>query len=389
MCESVGKMKTSFNPQANILYNQNGISRQPYAINNAKNKDGDSFTPSFNGTENIEDPELKYVKEHGNPEQIKVVNEIHKIKSQLQTELTDRMAIYAEENKTKVKIPNCIMLIDEHNDISKDLIDWVGETVSKESNTNFIKIAGANNELSQRGLGQTLKNARNEFNQTGKRTLIYVEDFDKLITEGENSLRNIASLKDIMCRTATDFGSTIIFKTKDATKLVDETIQPHRVWAKIMVPTKRETLDLYNAFWKKSGVEHYMIPSESQTKTTVFKMEDFKTVQPENIEKEPEKVEKVEPEVKKTEEPKVKNKEISDINTPKSSEIKADISKKAETISEGVEKASKSSKSLKVVAILVAIGAAIAGAIYFMKNKNKHQGVKENANPTNITSEKE
>ncbi len=109
---------------------------------------------------------------------------------------------------------------------------------------------------------------------------------------------------------------------------------------------------------------------QKTTKTTVFKIEDLKKTQPKNIEKEPEKVE----------EPKVKNKETPDLNVPKNSDIEADIPKKGENISEGIEKASKFSKAFKVTAILVAIGAAVAGAIYLIKNKNKQQGVKENAN---------
>src|SRR5574344_790506 len=124
-------MKVSFNSQVKILPYKNCINKRSYTVNPMAKDDRDCFTPSFKGTGSIESTELKFVNEYGTPEQRKFVKQIYKIKSQLQYELTDRLAIYAKDQKTNVQIPNAIMLIDENNS-SESLIDWAGETVVKE-----------------------------------------------------------------------------------------------------------------------------------------------------------------------------------------------------------------------------------------------------------------
>ncbi len=154
---------------------------------------------------------------------------VHAIKMKLMTEFSDRIDM--EQKGTKVEIPNAIMLIDEHDDLSKELVVWTG----KNSDCNFVQIPDADNKTLLKGLSKALKESKENFLSTKRRTLIDVEGFHRLITEGENTLRNIASLKDIMSRCSKDFGSTIIFRTKNISNLVKEAIQPHRVAAKILV----------------------------------------------------------------------------------------------------------------------------------------------------------
>jgi hypothetical protein len=163
---------------------------------------------------------------------VKHEEEVHKIKKQLMTEFSDRIDI--EQKGNKAKIPNAIMLIDGHDDLSKELVKWTGEN----SNCNFVQLANEDNETLQRKLWKTLNDAGETFVETKRRTLVSVEGFDRLITEGKNAFRNIENLKDIMTSCANDFGSTIIFRTKDASKLVEEAIQPQRVASKIMVAIK-------------------------------------------------------------------------------------------------------------------------------------------------------
>ncbi|MDD3436975.1 MAG: hypothetical protein PHC64_07490 [Candidatus Gastranaerophilales bacterium] len=158
--------------------------------------------------------------------------EVHKIHTKLLAEFSDRVDI--ERKGSNVEIPNCIMLIDPHDDLSKELIDWTG----RNSDCNFVKLADADNDTLHRGLWDTLVKAGETFEATKRRTLIHVEGFDRLITAATNAPESIAALKDVMCSCAQDYGSTIIFRTKDPSKLVVEAIQPHRVAAQIMVGIK-------------------------------------------------------------------------------------------------------------------------------------------------------
>ncbi len=131
-------------------------------------------------------------------------------------------------------MPNAIMLEDPHDDVSKELVDYV----RRNSESRFIRLSDADNDTLMDNLDETLRKSKAHFDATSERTLIHVEGFDRLITRGRNSFENIDSLKDIMCRTAKDFGSTIIFRTKDASKLVSEAIQPQRVAVRILTNFK-------------------------------------------------------------------------------------------------------------------------------------------------------
>ncbi len=149
---------------------------------------------------------------------------IDELNSIIKTEFSEKIKIEKRENNIE-EIPNVIMIEDPYDDISKNLVVLTAQN----SECNFVDLDNENREFLLDDLWETLQGARKHFEQTKERTLIYVKDFDKLITSGENSFENIDSLKDIMCRCANDFGSTIIFRTKDSSKLVSEAIQPQRV----------------------------------------------------------------------------------------------------------------------------------------------------------------
>ncbi len=152
------------------------------------------------------------------------LNKLSSKKNQLATEFFDKINL--EKRGSNIDdIPNAIMIEDPYDDVSKELIDYT----KRNSQSRFIKLSDIDNDTLMDNLDETLKNSKKHFDLTKERTLIQVEGFDRLITKGKNSFENIESLKDIMCKTAKDFGSTILFKTKNASKLVSEAIQPQRV----------------------------------------------------------------------------------------------------------------------------------------------------------------
>lgn len=176
---------------------------------------------------------------------------MYNLQNQLKTEFCDKVNM--EKQGAHIKyMPNAIMIEDQYDDISNDLIDYT----RRNSQSRFIKLADSDNDTLTDNLDETLKKSKTHFDTTKERTLIHVEGFDRLITKGKNTFENIDSLKDIMTRSAKDFGSTIIFKTKDISKLVSEAIQPHRVEVKVLVDfegfnkfvTKKQT---YNPDIKK------------------------------------------------------------------------------------------------------------------------------------------
>lgn len=191
---------------------------------------------------------------------------------------------------------------------------------------------------------------------------------------------------------AKDFGATLIFRTKDISKLNQEAIQPHRIQAQIMVPIERKAFDLYNKVNESLDLtKDLSMRPKNNVATTIFDKNDFKAKNNVVVEKKPENTEQA---PKPTKQAPIEAKPL-DVNTEKQLDIhhakRANVPKEklpmADDIAKKIKDTPKSSKTFKIIAIFVAIGTAISGMIHFMKNKNKQQGEKENANSRNITSE--
>lgn len=158
---------------------------------------------------------------------------IDELRNQIQAKFSEKVKM-ERQGLYNGGIPNCIMIEDPYNDVSKKLV----VITAKSSECNFVDLNDEDKNSLLDHLWETLQKSKSHFKSTKERTLIYVKDFDQLITKGLNSSENIESLKDIMCRCAGDFGSTIIFRTKDASKLVSEATQPQRVAVKVIVNFK-------------------------------------------------------------------------------------------------------------------------------------------------------
>lgn len=289
-------------------------------------------------------------------------------------EFSDKINL--EKHGDKTKMPNCIMF-ETKNEGSEILpIEWLKKT----ADCNFVHLADKNNDDLADDLWNELKKSRDNFQQTKRRTIIQTDGFDRLITSGQNSFENIDSIKDIMVRTANDFGATIVFSTKDSSKLISETIQPQRV-TKFTINSSKVDLEKYNTFLDSNGY------FKDYEKRIVSKVEDVPKIE---IQKNTTEV-KTEIPIKQIEQSKRQKsnsdappfKKSSEINvgvTTTNSSIEAKNETKAKSpktldTSHSIKttgKSSAGSRTFKVVAVLVAIGATIAGFVYFMKNKNNN-----------------
>jgi len=306
--------------------------------------------------------------------------------------------INLEKNGDKTKIPNCIMLETRSEGAEALPIEWLKKT----ADCNVVHLADRNNDDLADTLWEELKKSKDAFEQTKHRTIIHVEGFDRLITEGQNSFENIDSIKDIMNRTANDFGATIIFKTKDASRLTSEAIQPQRVTNFIINSSKAE-LEKYNVFLNSRGyfkdyekriASKIAGVSKPEVKKGTAKVPSKQLVQPKSRKSivtsdavPQQQTEQLKPSgsspvtslPKESSEQKPKGRitkpiaETADINPPKIS----DLPPKNDGIKKVAEKASDGPKTFKLIAIIVAVGAAIAGAIYYIKNKNHSKSTKK------------
>jgi len=127
--------------------------------------------------------------------------------------------IQREREGKPASIPNCIMIVGQDKDVTKELIEWTG----KNTNCKFVQLKHTDNIL------EHLENAEDYYQQTRERTLFHINNFDQLINPELTPQHQIASLKDIMSSASEDYHSTIIFDAKDPSKLNHESIQNHRI----------------------------------------------------------------------------------------------------------------------------------------------------------------
>jgi len=138
-------------------------------------------------------------------------------------------------------LPNCVMLVGENPYVTKELIDWTGQHAAADY---VIVPNNLNRNELQKDLVATLKSAEANYQKTGKRTVIYVENMEKLLNPQTNPEENIAAMKNFMTSAEEDYHSTIIFQTKDPDKLDPNTTVSHRVGLRVDVPVSFDDANL-------------------------------------------------------------------------------------------------------------------------------------------------
>ena len=161
----------------------------------------------------------------------------------------------SDENK---KIPNAILLTGKNEPQRREMITWlVGKT-----NANFIAIP-SNSESNTVKLNQitsALENAQEIYKSNGIRTILYVEDFAKMLKSSPENSNVIADLKDVLCSLAEDYKTTLIFDAEDTKGLDSIALQPHRVGLKLNLDKNISMEEL------KKMKKDYLLKNLAQTK---------------------------------------------------------------------------------------------------------------------------
>ena len=136
------------------------------------------------------------------------------------------LSAFNSDNK-KVKIPDALMIQSKSKDDATETLKWI---VGK-SNSNYIYIEDKN-ESNYTRLDQiltVLEEAEEIYKKNGKRTLVWVENFDKLLSKDSDNEEVIGDLKDMLDKISKQYKTTIIFSCNNTENLNPIALQPHRV----------------------------------------------------------------------------------------------------------------------------------------------------------------
>lgn len=135
--------------------------------------------------------------------------------------------VLATQKEKEIVLPNSIMLECPDADITNEVIQWLL------SNTIARPIAiGNNNDDSNAAIKNKLKsaleNARKTYEDYHVPTLIYCENFDKLL-QTSNQTSEIAAIKALLTNTYKKYHATILFNTENSATIDNTLKQPHRM----------------------------------------------------------------------------------------------------------------------------------------------------------------
>lgn len=224
--------------------------------------------------EKIEKEKIQFKKRHIQNEKIKneIKNEIkkqidlnEKIKSELarkfnlekkiikaKNNLTNNFInLIKAENRQKIEnplnnssnsiFPNGIMITGMNNAAQDDLIRWCSQESDCElKEIDFEKLTQAE---ALKELSNTAKNAKKIYSSKGKRTLIYVKDFEKFSTRTEYNENIISKMKALLSNCSEKYNSTLVFRTNNPEKLDTEIMADHRFPIKINLGEKISLFD--------------------------------------------------------------------------------------------------------------------------------------------------
>lgn len=135
--------------------------------------------------------------------------------------------LLALRNNPNINLPNAIMIESKNPKEAEELINWMllktpcGKTVI-ENNETLSKVMLKNR------LKSKLDSLKQTYENHGVPTLIYCENFDKLI-DSSNTDIEIAGMKALLSSMYSKYGVTIVFSTTDSTKINNTIKQPHRM----------------------------------------------------------------------------------------------------------------------------------------------------------------
>lgn len=220
----IEKVKSSYNSFINELNSQiDGIKSQAY-------KEAEEYKTKVSPALDRVRGRMKYLLESDkNPGAQKIMQAVDKFDEKVRFGYT---FVPLEE------LEKCFMIVGKAPEVSKKYVDFIDFFLKMQYpgqdrgfNYDFEKITDniPDNDEFQKKLYEYLEKSEENFKKTGRMTLIYVENMDRLINPELNSFGNIECMKNMMNKCDTHFHAELIFTTQDPSKLDDGAIGENRV----------------------------------------------------------------------------------------------------------------------------------------------------------------
>lgn len=151
------------------------------------------------------------------------------------------------KSNQNIDVPNCVMITGNNPYVAKDLEKWVEEQCGE--NVNCVKLSSKKDSVQmQEDILNALETAEENYEETNKRSVIFVNGMEKLLHNDINDSDDIAKMKNYMDKASRYFHSTIVFYAKEPNKLDPGTVGSHKIGLKINLPDcgKAELLEWRN-----------------------------------------------------------------------------------------------------------------------------------------------
>ncbi len=150
----------------------------------------------------------------------------------------DEKMLFGYDFVPSENLEKCFMIVGKNPEVNKKYVDFVDFFLKMQYygqdrgfNYDFEKLADdiPSNDDFQEKIGEYLEKSEENFKRTGRQTLIYVENMDRLINPTLNDAENIDCMKNLMNKCDTHFHAELIFTTQDPSKLDNIATGPNRV----------------------------------------------------------------------------------------------------------------------------------------------------------------
>lgn len=187
-------------------------------------------------------------------------------------------AFYIEKDKQgkPTEYPNCILIEDASDTIGKELIKMTKDMA--DVNYNYVPYKG--NLETQKELYEALKKGKENFEKTGKLTLLEVDDMWKMVSK-DAPFSLTEWMKAVTTACATKYKTVIIYKTPSCDNIVSEVLEPHRAGIKVITkmapsvkpavikPVLEETVKAVKEEIPEKKIEQTVKKVEEEIKTAV------------------------------------------------------------------------------------------------------------------------